>query len=141
MDFESWIKNVESNERKLRLYNLHKKYFILSRFSTVIDMVIVIVVAVLAAKSLGLFSSQTHGFKSLLMLVVSMVLTYFIFISIPLFLFSRTIGLLITGLKAVSSKTLSAPSLTETFYYIGQDKRYQKNYPIYIFLVPANIKI
>uniref|UniRef100_A0A7V4E6L5 RDD domain-containing protein n=1 Tax=candidate division WOR-3 bacterium TaxID=2052148 RepID=A0A7V4E6L5_UNCW3 len=141
MDFENWFKEIESNDKKLKLYNLHKKYFWISRIAILTDMFIVIAIAITLGRFLGIFSNQPYAVKTFISLIVLMIITYFAIISIPLFLFSRTAGLTITGLKAVSSKTLSGPSLLETYYYIGQDKRYQKNYPIYLFLIPANLKI
>jgi uncharacterized RDD family membrane protein YckC len=136
MDFETWLKEIEADERKFSLYKLHKKFFWISRISILIDMVIVIAVSILLGRFLGIFSQQPYGVKTFILLFILLIFTYLCLISIPLYLFSRTFGLLITGLKAVSSKTLSGPSLLETYYYIGQDKRYQKNYPIYLFLVP-----
>jgi preprotein translocase subunit SecE len=56
MDFETWLKEIEADERKFSLYKLHKKFFWISKISILIDMVIVIAVSILMGRFLGIFS-------------------------------------------------------------------------------------
>ncbi len=137
MDFESWLLSIKADERKYRLYELHKKHFLKSRFSLILDMVAIIILSILFSKMMGVaFSRDQYILKNFLILAGFMIFFYIVWITIPLYIFSRTLGLLLMGLRAISVKTLSGPSLLETYFYIGQDKRYSTRYPIYLFLVP-----
>ncbi|MEO0239667.1 MAG: hypothetical protein ABIM45_07105 [candidate division WOR-3 bacterium] len=52
MDFETWLKEIETDERKFSLFRLHKKFFLISRISILIDMVMIIAVSILMGKFL-----------------------------------------------------------------------------------------
>ncbi len=135
MDFNEWLSAIKLDEKKYNLYRLHKKHFWRSRLAILIDMVLIIALSVFSVKSFG-FLSSTPAPKNFLLLFLFMILFYLLLISIPLSNFGKTVGLFLTGLVAISSETLEYPSFKETYWYIGQDKRYQKDYPIRIFLVP-----
>ncbi|MGB9824063.1 MAG: hypothetical protein ACPLN0_04885 [Candidatus Hydrothermia bacterium] len=137
MDFDTWLLYIKADERKYRLYEIHKKSFVRSRFAIIIDMLAIILLSVLVLRMAGItFTRGTFQIKNFLLLGGLMVLIYILWVSIPIYLFSKTPGLFLMGLRAISSKTLKTPTLLETYYYIGQDKRYSSQYPIYIFLVP-----